>query len=208
MNPPAIVTQLDILDTYTFALADRSQEDMEILKRMTQELAVKVKTIKGFVDSTPFIFFNEKNNRLQRMIVYNYKQLLAKKSFWFVGFMGYKKKNTKLNEKVGKIDWEISQSLVGNDELLSYSSQSLADGNWFNFVVFDKALSKKHVIKNEKHKYAAHVLAPKHFLWVRLHNGIFHNGIQDIENITLQSTKYYYFENSNSWFGKREYMVQ
>lgn len=202
---PTLITDITVLDSYDFARADKSEDDMSIFKMMAQQLSLQLREIKDFVTKTPYIVLKEKDNLLHRMIIYNYKVLQKRKKFAFVGFMGHKKVNTTLEEAIGTIDWELAQAMIESSGLFSYCSQALGDGNWFNTVLFDNHASKNNVTTIEKHRYAAHVLAPKYFAWIRLHNGIITNGLHDEKHMYLESTKYYNFENDTMWFGKRVY---
>ena len=119
----------------------------------------------------------------------------------------YANKRTNLTEEFNKhffeTDWGIAMNMMGNKNILCYASQELADGNWFNIVLFTNENDKHDVTTQEKHKYAAYTIAPKRFSWIRLHNAELPQGINNFSEIVLKKTNYYNFD--ENWFAVRKY---
>lgn len=203
MNSIDITTQPK--PEYSFANQDTLAEDVssaeKLLKKVYEYLADFL-AVNTFPSSVSFI---SNDNRRCRVIIYNFEKLIKKKNLFAVVFYGYKRENTtdKENSEFFNTDWEIAMSMTGNNNILCYASQELADGNWFNIVLFTKPEGKQDVKIKEKHNYAAYTLAPKRFSWVRLHNAIMPNGISGNLKVEYKSTKYYNFD--KMWFAKREY---
>jgi len=76
--------------------------------------------------------------------------------------------------------------------LLRYVSLQLADGNWYNLVVFSQESAKRDILTTSLHHHAAYDLAPHYYQWIRLHHGIIQQEDTALE-LMLHTTRYYTF---------------
>jgi hypothetical protein len=82
--------------------------------------------------------------------------------------------------------------LAEHPGLLNYSSLELADGIWYNLVIFAHTEVKSDILGLKTHQFAAYELAPSYYQWIRLHHGVI-TGKCLSEGLTLYKTKYYTF---------------
>jgi hypothetical protein len=82
---------------------------------------------------------------------------------------------------------------VGNAGILSYSSLQLGNGDWYNLVIMQDVAAKAHIKQNTTHSHAAYHLSTYYYEWIRIHNGLFLEGI-DHTRMLLHKTKHYTFQ--------------
>lgn len=190
---------------YEFAHAVTTAADAKIARRILQKIYRHIEDFRNIDMRPSSVSFINRNRRSSRIIFYDLDKLFAQKQLFVVIFYAYKRDNLpeEFNQNFFETDWSIAMGMLGTDDILCYASQELADGNWFNIVLFTKELGKHSVTGSEQHHYAAYKLAPARFSWIRLHNAILPGGIVDHKDIVMKSTKYYDFD--DNWFAVREY---
>jgi hypothetical protein len=189
---------------YDFARQATTAEDIRLAKRLLGKVYTHITEFKTGPRPGSVSFYN-RSKRSCRIIVHNIDALLQKKNLAMVGFYGHDRGTLtpELNKEYAETDWKILTSMIDSNDMLCYASQQLSSGNWFNIVLFTEE-SKKQVVKaKDAHKYAAYVLAPKRFQWVRIQNAILPDGMANYGAITFIRTRYYEFD--DYWFATREY---
>ncbi|MEK7571294.1 MAG: hypothetical protein AAB553_03385 [Patescibacteria group bacterium] len=200
---------IELTDTtkipYLFADKVTTKKDVIRTKRLLKKVYTYMLEFKD-VETPPSSISNiTKSKKRCRIIMYDYKKLIKQREMHVVIFCGNQRKNLSKEflKEYFNVDWEIVASMQESNTFLCYASQELADGNWFNLVLFTELAGKVHVTSKEKHSYAAYTLAQKKFSWVRLHNATLSQGLQDYQNIEFTKTSYYNFD--SMWFAKRLY---
>jgi hypothetical protein len=190
---------------FQFADNKTTSSDTAQAKRILQNISQHIAEYMHLGLRPNSVSFISKKRRNSRIIVYNLDALLTEKNLFVVIFYANKRQDLTeaFDKQFFKTDWEIAMSLMGNNNLLCYASQELVDGNWFNLVLFTKPSEKETVLASQTHNYAAYTLAPKRFTWIRLHNAYLPTGIMQYQDITIQKTKYYNFD--QYWFAERVY---
>lgn len=191
---------------HSFAHADTSSKDIAIARRIlrkVQKHVIECSTLDMRPNSVSFISHDRRETRI---IIYDLDELVQRDDLFTVIYFGHRREQPKqdderLDQELFAADWQIAMNLMGSSRILCYASQQLADGNWFNVVLFPQEQDKHDVKRDPKHHYAAHVLAPQRFDWVRLHNGLLPKGLPQTKQFKLTTTKYYEFD--ANWFAHR-----
>ncbi len=170
--------------------------DLVILKLMAQRLYLTLHQLDQPANTLqPLLYtLEERHKRVHRIALYRPGELLAPRPLLFVGFISGRRRppdQSVLNE-IHKIDQKLVVELMNISDILSYSSLELRTGRWYNLVIFTNETTKDELKKNSTHTYAAYHLAPQHYEWIRLHNGVMPGGLAQ-QDMRLKSTKYYVF---------------
>ncbi len=187
---------------HEFAQAKTSGQDATIAKRILRKVQKHVLECAALDMRPNSVSFISRDRREIRIIIYNLDELIRRDDIFTVIFFGHRRDQPLVDSnELFATDWQIAMNLMGTSGILCYASQQLPDGNWFNVVLFPDEQGKHDVKKDPKHHYAAHVLAPKRFDWVRLHNGTLPKGLAEASQFKLTTTKYYYFD--SNWYAHR-----
>jgi hypothetical protein len=187
---------------YEFAHPDTSNQDAATSKRILRKVQQHLLECAQLEMRPNSVSYISHDRRSRRIIIYDLDELVRRKDLFVVVFYGHRRDHAESNDnQFFTTDWQIAMNLMGTSGILCYASQQLTDGNWFNIVIFPDEQSKHDVKKDPKHHYASHVLAPQRFDWVRLHNASLPQGMTDIGQFNLSSTKYFEFD--SNWFAHR-----
>ena len=146
--------------------------------------------------------------RAYRVITTNRAALLNAPSLFVVGFCGTRVAHISdaLLADMDVIDSDLVTELYRHPAIVCYASIQIEDGNWRNLVLMTDGDGVGHWRASIRHLYAAEVLSPSYYIWVRLHNGQLDQGLQQPAGIRLISTKYYDFQSpSEPWQAIREF---
>ncbi len=202
---------IDITDqhmaAHAFAHAPTTAADKRQTKRILQNVYKHIAEFVNMEMRPNSVSFINRNRRNLRIILYDLDKLLSEKNLFVVIFYAHRRPNLTeaFNKKFFETDWKIAMGMMGSGNILCYASQELADGDWFNVVLFTQEDDKHTVTKQSLHHYAAYELAPKRFDWIRLHNAYLPNGIMQHSELAVKKTKYYNFD--EHWFAAREYQL-
>ncbi len=175
----------------------RGNVDLRVLKYMAQRLRLTLYQLdQTLYTSSPLLHYvQERRERIHRIALYRYQELFLHRAFPFVGFVSRRHKELSqwVIDEVQKVDTLLVEDLVGSVGILSYSSLQLSNGDWYNLVIMQDVLTKAHIKQNGIHNYAAYHLATRYYEWIRLHNGLFLEGL-DTTRMLLHKTRYYTFQ--------------
>jgi hypothetical protein len=135
----------------------------------------------------------EPGQRSHRVIIY--RPLPSdQQEFQFVGFVSkcHPDTSASIATALTAVDKALVMELAEHPGLLNYSSLELADGTWYNLVVFAHTEVKNDILVLKTHQFAAYELAPSYYQWIRLHHGII-AGERLSECLTINKTKHYLF---------------
>jgi hypothetical protein len=190
----------DVLDYHIYTDANKGRLDLIVLRYMVRSvhltLLKEVAPQVGAMNSAPTLsYFEERRGRTHRIAIYDLQRLQVQRNLAFVGFVSRKQQplSASIVEDIHEVDRKLVAELVGTPGMLSYSSLELRTGNWYNLVLFNDLITKRHIKNSETHRYAAYQLAPRYYEWIRLHSGIVQGGIARCD-LVLQKTKRYTFQ--------------
>ena len=190
---------------HEFAHAPTTLADERQAKRVLQNVHKHIAEFIHIEMRPNSVSFVNRNRRNLRIIFYDLDKLLHHKDLFVVIFYAHKRPNLseEFNQEFFETDWKIAMGLMDSGNILCYASQELADGNWFNVVLFTKEADKHAVTGRSLHHHAAYELAPKRFDWIRLHNAYLPAGLMGHRELIMKSTKYYNFD--DNWFAARSH---
>lgn len=178
----------------------RSQLDLVVLRAMARKIVVMVLPLElpAGADLPLSYVVEERRGRQHRMLVFAPHELLTLEEMRFVGFVSRRKQELeqRIIDELFRADELMLAELTHIPGLLSYSSLELRPGNWYNLVLFRDESVKMHIRHVETHRYAAHILSPAYYEWIRLYNGSLKHGLPRAE-WQLKTTRQYYFSGSH-----------
>ena len=146
----------------------------------------------------------EAGGRLHRAILFDPRRLGDGRDLVWVGFFGVKRREVD-SAPLTKMDEELIQELPAHPDILSYSSLELDDGDWGNLILLDGDEAREHWRNGARHAYATRELAPRQYLYVRLHQGILPGGACAGRAPVLRRTKYFDYHGGTIWRAEREW---
>jgi hypothetical protein len=175
----------------------RGNVDLLVLKYMAQRLRLTLCQLdQTLCTSSPRLHYvRERRERIHRIALYRYQELFLHSAFPFVGFVSRRHKGLSqwVIDEIQKVDTLLVEEILGNVGILSYSSLQLGNGDWYNLVIMQDVVAKAHIKQSGTHNYAAYHLATHYYEWIRLHNGLFLEGL-DTTRMLLHKTRYYTFQ--------------
>jgi hypothetical protein len=121
-----------------------------------------------------------------------------------VGFFGDRRERTDQDE-VDASEFDLISEFVHYPGILSYSSIELVDHYWANLVVHTTPDDREAWRQSDAHKNAVDVVAPDAYHGVRIHNGCIPDGVLGSETVTIDSTKYWDYDDPDRWHAIREF---
>lgn len=174
----------------------RSQLDLVVLRAMVRKMVVMLLSLASptRADLPLSYIVEERRGRQHRMLVFAPHELLTLEEMRFVGFVSRRKQELeqRIIDELFRADELMLAELTYIPGLLSYSSLELRPGDWYNLVLFRDESVKMHIRQVETHRYAAHILSPAYYEWIRLHNGSLRHGLPHAE-WQLKTTRQYHF---------------
>lgn len=202
---PITLTGADILHERPFTHPDHSRADSSAIHHMRATLRHLLNT-PNTLPERPFplmLYLPETGGRKQRVILMNFDDLRAADDVMLVGFFGHKKPLVD-SLALEAMDIELITEFMHHPNVLSYSSLELPHGDWCNLVLLNAPEGIQSWNEGKKHAYAVRNLAPQHYEYIRLHNGIIPGGVLSEREPRLTRTKYYAFEGDAWWYAVRE----
>lgn len=147
----------------------------------------------------------EPSGRFHRTIIFDPRRLGDGRDLVWVGFFGVKRRDLD-DGPLTAMDEELVRELPAHADVLSYSSLELDSGDWGNLIIVDGDAAREHWRTSARHAYAAHELAPRHYVHVRLHQGTLPGGPCGGAAPVLRRTKYYDYREAVTWRAEREWL--
>jgi hypothetical protein len=188
----------DVLDYRIYTDVNKGRLDLIVLRYMAHSIQL-ILLKEAVVTHMPLLSYSrERRGRMHRIAIYDQQGLQEQQDLAFVGFVSRKQQplSASILEDIYEVDRKLVVELVGTPGMLSYSSLELRTGNWYNLVLFNDPITKRHIRDSETHKYAAYQLAPRYYEWIRLHNGIMPGGIARCELVLQKTNRYTFLMNS------------
>ena len=189
-----------------FTDPDATAPDLAASSRMLAELEHQVRQGEaGPPRARPVVVERlEATGRLHRAILFDERRLGDGRDLVWVGFFGVKRPDVD-RAPLTAMDDELVRELPGHPNILSYSSLELVDGDWGNLILLDGDQAGEHWRTSERHAYAARELAPRHYVHVRLHQGVLPGGARPGSALVLRRTKNYDYREGVTWRAEREW---
>jgi hypothetical protein len=146
----------------------------------------------------------EANGRLHRAILFDPRRLGDGRDLVWVGFFGVKRQGVD-TAPLTAMDDELVRELPTHQDILSYSSLELDDGNWGNLIILDGDAARETWRTGARHSEAVRELAPRVYIHVRLHQGVLPGGATAGRALALRRTKYFDYRDSITWRAEREW---
>jgi len=146
----------------------------------------------------------EASGRLHRAILFDPRRLGDGRDLVWVGFFGVKRREVD-SAPLTAMDDELVQELPAHPDILSYSSLELDDVDWGNLILLDGDEAREHWRDGARHAYATRELAPRQYLYVRLHQGVLPGGACTGLTPVLRRTKYFDYRDGIIWRAEREW---
>ena len=147
----------------------------------------------------------EASGRHHRAILFDPRRLGDGRDLVWVGFFGVKRREAD-GAALTAMDDELVQELPAHPNILSYSSLELDDGDWGNLILLDGDEAREHWRNSARHAYATRELAPRQYLYVRLHQGVLPGGACTGHAPVIRRTKYFDYRDGVTWRGEREWL--
>jgi hypothetical protein len=178
--------------------------DLLVLRHMARQVLLTVQTMEKSSTAAPVptVFsLAERKSSLHRIAIYKPQELLTGQTISFVGFVSawQAQVNKAVRDELYNTDQHIFPALLRIPGLLCYSSLELRPGRWFNLVLLRNLESGTELKESGAHQYAAYTLAPRVYAWIRLHNGVFPDGLAAMRP-QLLTTKHYAFQEDEQNF--------
>ncbi len=185
----------DVLDYHIYTDVNKGRLDLIVLRYMARSVHLTLLKEVATPTMPSLTYFEERRGRTHRIAIYDLQELQVQRNLAFVGFVSRKQQPLldSIVEDIYEVDKKLVAELVGTPGMLSYSSLELRTGNWYNLVLFNDPVTKRHIKDSATHRYAAYQLAPRYYEWIRLHSGIMPGGIARCD-LVLQKTKHYTFQ--------------
>jgi len=188
----------------------KSRFDLIVLKHITRRLQLTLCQLDqpAPVEKSPLRYdLLERHKRTHRQIFYRYEALFSQEPLPFVGFVSRKKANLEphMQTELDSADSLMLQELIQLDGVISYSSFELRNGDWYNLVVLKSVETKTHIKSSRTHVHAVSHLSPHYYSWIRLHNGLFPQGLNHTE-MYLQTTRLYRFYDNQPMPSMQEFL--
>lgn len=199
------LTRTELVAGRSFTDPEHTEQDLLALRRMAERLHSLLRQPEALPrHPRPLILnFQEEDGRDHRIVLSQAEKLFENDSLTVVGFFGCKTKEVD-HAVLDEVDGELIGEFFQHPGILSYSSMMLANGECGNLVLLNPPEAKEHWRASERHAYAVQELAPKHYLNVRLHNGVLPGGVMGGSSPVLRSTKYYDYAGGTLWKAIRE----
>jgi hypothetical protein len=183
------------LDHAQFSDIATTTHDLSILTAMIRQVEDIRKQVEQPIPLTLPVITSatEPGQRLHRVIIYR-PLPLDQQELQFVGFVSKCHPDTPatIATALADVDKALVMELAQHPGLLNYSSLELADGIWYNLVVFAHTEVKNDILVLKTHQFAVYELAPSYYQWIRLHHGTI-TGKRLPEGLALHKTKHYLF---------------
>jgi hypothetical protein len=145
----------------------------------------------------------EPDGRAHRAIVCDEHRLGDGRDLTWIGFFAEKRRDRDPTP-LTVVDDELIGEFPAHPGVLSYSSLELADGDWGNLILLDGDAAREQWRVSERHAYAARELAPRHYVHVRVHQGVLPGGVLGWRAPVLRRTKYYDYRGEATWRAERD----
>jgi len=199
---PISLGQLELITEKPFTHTNRIAKDREILVHMARQAGLLLEKNLDSLGERVTIFIDEPDERYHRFFVPRPNVLAGTKIIYLVGFFSHKQAGA-APDHFGDLDDQLIEQLPTFQEILSYSTMALPDGDFGNLVLLLDEEVKLRWMHGEIHSQAVS-LSPSYYQYVRINNGVLPEGVMQPDLLEITRVKYYDFEQDPPWKAVRE----
>lgn len=177
-------------------------EDRDVLLYMARRFSMVLQTSPDRLQAGLPIVIDEPDGRWHRFYVPRPNVLMQASPVFVVGFFGQKRKGMDVSH-FGNLDDLLIEQIPTFAGILSYSTISLPDGNYGNLVLLTDEGIKMRWMEGETHSQAV-ARSPGYYQSIRIDNGIFPDGISQLDSLQIMRVKYYDYREDPAWRAVRE----
>ena len=199
---PISLGQLELITEKPFTHTDHIVKDREILVHMAKQVGTVLENNLDSLGERGTIFIDEPDKRYHRFFVPRPNIMAGAKDIYLVGFFSHKQTGA-APDHFGNLDDQLIEQLPTFQEILSYSTMALPDGDFGNLVLLLDEEVKLRWMHGEIHSRAVS-LSPAYYQYVRINNGVLPEGVIQPDLLEITRVKYYDFEQDPPWKAVRE----
>ena len=199
---PISLGQLELITEKPFTHTDHIVKDREILVHMAKQVGTVLENNLDSLGERETIFIDEPDKRYHRFFVPRPNIMAGAKDIYLVGFFSHKQAGA-APDHFGNLDDQLIEQLPTFQEILSYSTMALPDGDFGNLVLLLDEEVKLRWMHGEIHSRAVS-LSPAYYQYVRINNGVLPEGVIQPDLLEITRVKYYDFEQDPPWKAVRE----
>ena len=199
---PISLGQLELITEKPFTHTDHIVKDREILVHMAKQVGTVLENNLDSLGERETIFIDEPDKRYHRFFVPRPNIMAGAKDIYLVGFFSHKQAGA-APDHFGNLDDQLIEQLPTFQEILSYSTMALPDGDFGNLVLLLDEEVKLRWMHGEIHSRAVS-LSPAYYQYVRIDNGVLPEGVIQPDLLEITRVKYYDFEQDPPWKAVRE----
>jgi hypothetical protein len=194
---PVSLGKVEMITERPFTHTDHISKEREILVHMAKQLWAVLEEHPDLLGMSKSLIINEPDGRYHRYVVPRPDELSQKKMIYLVGFFSHRQKGATIGA-FGDLDDMLVEQMPTFQEILSYSSMALPDGEFGNLVLLLNEEIKSKWMHGETHSKAV-ALAPGYYQFVRIHNGVLPQGVMRPDLLRITQVKYYDYEEDPPW---------
>lgn len=199
---PISLGKIESIAERPFTHTDHIAKDWEILVHMAKKLCFVLEKHPDLLGENGSLIIDEPDGRYHRFFVPRPTVLSQAKDIYLVGFFSHKQAGAALDH-FGDLDNRLIEQLPRFQEILSYSTMALPDGDFGNLVLLSDEEVKLKWMQGNIHSRAVE-LSPAYYQFVRINNGMLPEGIMQPDSLKITRVKYYDFEQDPPWKAIRE----
>ncbi|MGB7875976.1 MAG: hypothetical protein WBL25_16465 [Anaerolineales bacterium] len=199
---PVSLGKAELITERPFSHTDHITKDREILVHMARQICMVLEQHPDILGMYKSIYIDEPDGYSHRYFVPRPTILSETKEVYLVGFFSFKRKGA-VKDHFGDLDDRLVEQIPTLEEILSYSTMALPDGNFSNLVLLSDEAIKLKWMQGETHKKAIS-LSPGYYQCVRINNGMLPYGVLHPEALRITRVKYYDYGEDPPWKAIRE----
>jgi hypothetical protein len=195
----------ELIPARPFSHPQASVQDARKMRQMTRKLRL---LLAGFGErlkeqTATILDLEDEEKARNRIILPRPSRLLADIEVAAVGFFGQIREDLDHGPLMA-IEEDLVSRLPDAPGLLTYYNRHHPVEGYGNLVLFESDKAKQDWRHTDPHDEAVR-LTPRHYLSVRLHNGIIQGGVLNGGEFILRRTRYYDFQSEPMWLAERYY---
>ena len=199
---PISLGKIELITERPFTHTDHIAKDREILVYMAKQAGLILEKQLDLLGERETIFIDEPDERYHRFFVPRPKVLSQAKNIYLVGFFSHKQAGA-APDHFGDLDDRLIERIPTYQEILSYGTMALPDGDFGDLVLLSDEEVKSKWMHGEIHSQAVS-LSPAYYQYVRINNGMLPEGVMQPDSLMITRVKYYDFEQDPPWKAVRE----
>ena len=201
MDSCIILQPAKVIPERPFSHPQASASDVDAMQTVIAELRALLD--RADKPSPHYLDRREVNGITRRLAVPNWPTLGRHHRPVAVGFFGQLRRDVD-PAPVHELEKDLLAQLADVPGVLAYHDR-FGDGQDYSRLVLLRSEQAKARWRNNSLHNRAVRLSRRHYVSVRLHNGILPGGLRGDNNLTLVRTKYYDFHNGDLWRAVREF---